>query len=168
MADLNDTPIIIDVDFDMLIDPVVGILDYDEDSDTEMDNVGWDVVVTDSVKARVDDVEGGAEITVEDKDGVTIGFVADGYTPVKGVDYYTDDDIDEIVDLVAAQARATYTHNQMTASTVWEIEHNLHKRPSVTVIDSGESVVMGDVTYVSDNKLIIIFSAPFSGKAYLN
>lgn len=168
MADLNNAPIIIDVDFDVLVDPVVGILDYDEDSDTEMDNVGWDVVVTDSVKAHVEEVDGGAEITVEDKDGVTIGFVADGYTPVKGVDYFTEDDIEEIVNTVTVQARATFVHNQMTASNLWEIEHNLQKRPSVTVIDSGESVVMGDITYVSDNKLIIIFSAPFSGKAYLN
>jgi len=62
----------------------------------------------------------------------------------------------------------TYVHNQITASTTWNIQHNLNDYPSVTVIDSAGSVVIGEVTYNSSNDLTITFSAPFSGTAYLN
>ena len=65
------------------------------------------------------------------------------------------------------QAR-TFVYIQNTASNYWEIEHNLHKYPSVTVIDSGGTVVVGDVQYIDDDNIICSFSAPFSGAAYLN
>jgi hypothetical protein len=51
----------------------------------------------------------------------------------------------------------TYVFEQATASSVWEIVHNLGKRPSVTVVDSTCEEVVGDVTYIDDNKLIIKF-----------
>tara|TARA_R110002074_G_scaffold267357_1_gene439595 strand:- start:285 stop:521 length:237 start_codon:yes stop_codon:yes gene_type:complete len=67
----------------------------------------------------------------------------------------------------------TYTHNQSTKSYTWVIEHNLGKHPSITVVDSAESVVHGEVEYNSNNKVTITFSLKgsvhaFSGKAYLN
>lgn len=61
-----------------------------------------------------------------------------------------------------------YTHNQNTASDTWVIEHNLGKHPAVEVVDSAGSVVVGDVQYDGTNKVTIIFSAPFSGRAFLN
>lgn len=61
-----------------------------------------------------------------------------------------------------------YEFTQLEASDEWFIEHNLGKHPSVTVVDSGESVVVGDVTYINLNSLIINFASEFSGKAYLN
>ena len=61
----------------------------------------------------------------------------------------------------------SYTHTQILASTEWEITHNLGYNPSVTVVDSGDSVVFGNVRYISENKISITFSAAFSGKAYL-
>lgn len=57
---------------------------------------------------------------------------------------------------------------QSVPSSIWEIEHNLNKNPSVTVVDSAENVVIGDVEYINSNKLIIRFISGFSGKAYLN
>lgn len=51
----------------------------------------------------------------------------------------------------------TTIFEQATASSVWEIVHNLGKRPSVTVVDSAYEEVVGDVTYIDDNKLIIKF-----------
>lgn len=57
---------------------------------------------------------------------------------------------------------------QSVPSSIWEIEHNLNKNPSVTVVDSAENVVIGDVEYIDSNKLIIRFISGFSGKAYLN
>jgi hypothetical protein len=61
-----------------------------------------------------------------------------------------------------------YTHEQTVASSVWEINHDLDKKPSVTIVDSADSVVIGDVFYVSNGNIIVEFDAPFTGKAYLN
>jgi len=67
----------------------------------------------------------------------------------------------------------TYTHNQSSTSDTWVVNHNLHRFPSVTVIDSGNTIVQGSVTYNSNKKLTITFfsggsALSFSGKAYLN
>jgi hypothetical protein len=61
-----------------------------------------------------------------------------------------------------------YVFNQNNPSATWTITHNLGRRPSVTVVDSAGTVVIGEVTYTSDNALTIRFSAGFSGQAYLN
>ena len=61
-----------------------------------------------------------------------------------------------------------FTFTQASASASWTIQHNLEKYPSVTVIDSANDVVYGNTTYIDENNLTINFSAPFSGKAYLN
>lgn len=61
-----------------------------------------------------------------------------------------------------------FIFTQASSSKQWEIEHNLGKYPSVSVVDSGGNEVVGDVTYLTKNKLTVLFTAPFSGKAYLN
>tara|TARA_R110000737_G_scaffold352113_1_gene396799 strand:+ start:375 stop:713 length:339 start_codon:yes stop_codon:yes gene_type:complete len=63
---------------------------------------------------------------------------------------------------------STYTHDQGVPNTTWTIIHNLDKRPSVTVIDTAGSVVIGDISYVDNNEVEINFNASFGGKAYLN
>lgn len=62
----------------------------------------------------------------------------------------------------------TYIFQQSVPSATWDIVHNLGKFPSVSVVDSAGSIVVGSVTYVSNNELTINFSAGFSGTAYLN
>ncbi len=57
---------------------------------------------------------------------------------------------------------------QAVPSTQWTIQHNLSKFPSVTVIDSANTVVTGEYTYIDNNNVILNFSAEFAGKAYLN
>ena len=61
-----------------------------------------------------------------------------------------------------------FSYNQSSAQSTWTINHNLAKFPSVSVVDSGKNVVVGDVQYVDANNLIVTFSAAFSGKAYMN
>ena len=63
---------------------------------------------------------------------------------------------------------AFFTFTQSSAAATWSIQHNLEKFPSVTVIDSANNIVYGNTTYTDENNLTINFSAPFSGKAYLN
>ena len=62
----------------------------------------------------------------------------------------------------------TFVFTQASAESVWEIQHNLGKYPSVTTVDSADTVVVGGVEYIDLNNLTITFSAAFSGKAYLN
>lgn len=57
---------------------------------------------------------------------------------------------------------------QGSASSEWIIEHELKKFPSVTVQDSANENVEGFCEYINENKLILTFSAAFSGVAYLN
>ena len=61
-----------------------------------------------------------------------------------------------------------FTYIKSTPDQIWDITHNLDKYPSVTIVDSAGSVVMGDITYTSKSAIKITFSAAFSGKAYLN
>lgn len=61
-----------------------------------------------------------------------------------------------------------FVFSQPSASAVWEISHPLGKMPSVTVVDSAGSVVVGEICFESSDKVIVTFSGAFSGKAYLN
>lgn len=62
----------------------------------------------------------------------------------------------------------TYTHIQTAPASIWVITHNLGKYPTVSVVDSGESVVVPDVHYDSTNQVSVSFGSVTSGKAYLN
>ena len=62
----------------------------------------------------------------------------------------------------------SFTYTQGSSSATWNITHNLNKRPSVTVVDSAENVVIGEVRYINDNEVRLTFASGFSGKAYFN
>lgn len=66
------------------------------------------------------------------------------------------------------QETQEYTHEQGISSDTWHIEHNLNRRPSVTVVDSSGATVTGLVTYIDDNTVEISFNSAFKGTAYLN
>jgi hypothetical protein len=77
--------------------------------------------------------------------------------------------------VAAANAVATggltdrhYAHEQSTAAATWDVPHNMNKYPSVTITDSAGDEVEGEVRYNGLNSLVVSFSAPFAGKAYLN
>jgi hypothetical protein len=60
-----------------------------------------------------------------------------------------------------------FTYNQPSASSSWEITHTLDGYPSVTVVDSAGTVVVGTVSYNSTSSVTVSFEAAFTGKAYL-
>lgn len=62
----------------------------------------------------------------------------------------------------------TFTFEQGIAADVWVIEHNLDKYPSVSVVDSANNIVSGNVHYIDENNLTITFNGAFTGKAFLN
>lgn len=62
----------------------------------------------------------------------------------------------------------SFQYAQGPASATWMVTHNLGKFPSVTVVDSAGEEVEGDVQYLDNNSLRLVFSAAFTGNAYLN
>lgn len=68
----------------------------------------------------------------------------------------------------ADNIQATFEFTQGVPATTWNITHNLNKFPSITVIDTGNTVVTGEYNYTSKNTVTLTFSAAFAGKAYLN
>ena len=67
-------------------------------------------------------------------------------------------------------ASATDAHYQttFTAQSTITVTHGLGKRPAVTVINSANDEVEGDVTHNSLNQLTVQFTAPFSGTIFCN
>lgn len=61
-----------------------------------------------------------------------------------------------------------YHHVQGISSNTWDVEHNLGFYPNVTTMDSSGSIAEGEIEHLSKYRLRVIFSAPFSGNAYLS
>lgn len=62
----------------------------------------------------------------------------------------------------------SYIFTQANPNTIWTINHNLNKFPSVSVVDTSNTVVEGLTEYINTNTLTVTFTAGFAGKAYLN
>jgi hypothetical protein len=61
-----------------------------------------------------------------------------------------------------------YHHVQGSPASSWVILHGLGYFPNITVVDSTERQVEGDVVYDNLNQITVTFAAPFSGDAYLS
>ena len=70
--------------------------------------------------------------------------------------------------LASGAGDKTFTFTQGAPATVWNVQHDLEKFPSVSVINNNDIIVNGQVEYIDNNNLTITFSAAFTGKAYLN
>ena len=75
---------------------------------------------------------------------------------------------DKILGDIREDDDKNFTFTQGVAASTWNITHNLGKKPSVMVVDTGDNQVEGCTNYIDENSLDIVFSAPFTGKAYLN
>lgn len=90
--------------------------------------------------------------------------------------YITAEEINELRDVINALYSGSggstvdkfYNHLQNTPSATWTIQHNLNKLPSISVVDSANTVVTGNIQYLDNNNVVITFNAGFSGNAYCN
>ena len=90
-------------------------------------------------------------------------------TNLKGEGSLEDEAIyDFAVFTLSSQGVPTFIFTQGVAATTWNIQHNLGKFPSVSVVNNNNIVINGEVTYIDNNNVQLNFSAGFSGKAYLN
>lgn len=63
----------------------------------------------------------------------------------------------------------TFVFTQGVAANVWDITHSMLKFPSVEVVDTGETSILGfQIIYIDKNRLTLSFITPFAGKAFLN
>ena len=70
--------------------------------------------------------------------------------------------------ITSADIPTTYIHEQGTASSTWTINHNLHKFPSVSVVDSSGNEIIAEVSYTSQDTCVVTMNGASKGKAYLN
>lgn len=61
-----------------------------------------------------------------------------------------------------------FVYEQMMSSNIWDFTHPLEKEPSVTTLDSAGSTIMGKVTIMGNDRVIVEFNHPMWGKAILN
>lgn len=59
-----------------------------------------------------------------------------------------------------------FIFTQSAPNSTWVITHNQGRYPQVRVFDTANSEMDGDVSYPSNNQIVIRFSAPFAGVAY--
>lgn len=118
------------------------------------------------IKAGILKVACYGEIAEEDEDGNKI-FVKKAETNIysipiaeTGID---DDDLESTI-----EGDKFFLFKQMESKDEWIINHKLKKYPSVSIIDSAGTNVIGEVTYLDENSLRINFSSIMSGKAFLN
>lgn len=69
---------------------------------------------------------------------------------------------------LAAYQVKTYSFSQTNSSSIWLVNHNQKRYPTVIVVDSSGQQIIGDVKYLDSNNLRIEFTYPFSGIVYLN
>jgi len=87
------------------------------------------------------------------------------------IDVSVDDEAQNLITLTTLSSQFVLTNRfiftQAQAASTWTINHTLGGKPSVTVVDSANTVVFGEVQYVGNSQVVVVFSAPFSGFAFL-
>jgi hypothetical protein len=67
-----------------------------------------------------------------------------------------------------SKADKNFVFSQAGAAATWNVQHNLQKFPSCTMVLSTGQQGYGDVTFIDENNLTITFAGATSGKAYIN
>lgn len=98
-------------------------------------------------------------------DTVDFANSADGISFDPTAEILSDNVQDAIEEL---RTRSRFVHNQPSASNTWSITHNMKFFPNVSIVDTAQSKVIGEVEYLSENALTVTFSHSFAGKAYLS
>lgn len=133
----------------------------DNKGSIEVTKTGYNTVEVVSQKPR-------SSVTVADTKTSIVEKIAQGPTGIQGPQGATGPQGPQGPQGAQGDSGGFYTHTQGVSAPTWTINHNLGYYPSVNVVDNGENIVIGDVTYVSANALTISFSASFGGKAYLS
>jgi len=100
----------------------------------------------------------------EDFYNITVTFIAGNGGLEKDEDYF--------ISLLQYQANQqgdkNFVYTQNVASSTWVINHNLNKYGSVSIVDSGGTIVNGNVEYNSLDQVTVTFNSAFTGQAFVN
>jgi hypothetical protein len=105
---------------------------------------------------------------VDQTSAVTLNIVETTTGPTVNVAQQTGPTVNVVLSGGLLNRDLNYVHNQTSASSSWDITHNLNKFPAVSIVDSSGNIVMGDVQHLTNKRVLITFNATFSGKAYFN
>jgi hypothetical protein len=61
---------------------------------------------------------------------------------------------------------STFTHEQTEAAALWTVDHNLGRKPSVSVRNLSDVEVFATVEHANDNRLFVIFGRSATGRVY--
>lgn len=61
-----------------------------------------------------------------------------------------------------------YVYVQSIQAAQWTINHNLNKYPAVHIVDYNNNEVVAELQYTTVNQVVLKFSEPFSGSAFLS
>jgi hypothetical protein len=131
--------------------------------------IGSDILIT-----QADDVNNWAiyrwvnstqDLVEEDFYNITVSYISGNGGLDKDEDYFI-----SLLQYDAANASGdkNFVFTQNVASSTWVITHNLGKYPSVSIVDSADTKVNGDIQYDSINQVTVSFRSAFAGKAFLN
>jgi hypothetical protein len=62
-------------------------------------------------------------------------------------------------------ALAGFTHDQSSPASTWTINHNLGRKPIITLLTTGFVEFEGQLTHMSDNQTIANFATAIAGTA---
>lgn len=71
------------------------------------------------------------------------------------------------IQTVAAGGGVSYTHQQTVPAATWVIDHHMGLIPNVVLLDSSGQLMIAEIQYPSDQTILIVHSAPYTGTAYL-
>ena len=100
------------------------------------------------------------------EDHTCSGQIFSVHDEVEGCNLYLVD-YENKLEKVEKTSLSCFEHIQPTSSAKWDIQHDLGTYPTVTTLDALGNLIVGETTYLDSNRVIVSFSEPISGKAYL-
>lgn len=124
-----------------------------------------------SVEVRAENQETSVGVRSESEDtrvGVKSNMHHDDLTGRNLPNQHTIESITGLAEALLEVSDKTFVFEQGVASDRWEIQHNLNKYPSVTLVDSANTQFVAQVEYIDENNCVVYMNGATKGKAYLN
>jgi|3_EtaG_2_1085321.scaffolds.fasta_scaffold10166_3 hypothetical protein len=125
---------------------------------------------TDSPPVVITDIEAGPQGPTGNAATVTVGSVTTVANGVGSAVANSGTVNAAVLDFTLEAGPATNStelFEQAVSASTWTINHNQGRYPSIDVIDSAGTHVIGDISYTSLNQAVVTFDNAFAGKAII-
>jgi hypothetical protein len=72
------------------------------------------------------------------------------------------------VTAVPSETDKNFVFEQDTPLQEWIVTHNMNKYPAVTILDTNEKEIIGEIEYIDENSLAVRFNYNLTGKVICN